>query len=91
MNIPPCCKVLADEHRMRILRALRDGELCVCVLQAQLKIAQNLLSHHLAILRRSKLVHARRAGRRIYYSLNKDTVSTLSIFFSSLCNDRCIR
>jgi len=91
MNIPPCCKVLADEHRIRILRALRGGELCVCVLQEQLKLPQNLLSHHLAILRRYRLVHARRDGRRIYYSLNKDTVFSLSIFFSSLCNDRCIR
>jgi ArsR family transcriptional regulator len=63
---------LSDERRLRILAALRGGELCVCDLQAVLGMAQSLLSFHLKALRDAGLVSVRREGRWAHYSINTD-------------------
>jgi ArsR family transcriptional regulator len=66
---------LSDERRLRILEALRGGELCVCDLQVELGMAQSLLSFHLKALRDAGLVHVRRSGRWAHYSINPDGLS----------------
>jgi ArsR family transcriptional regulator, arsenate/arsenite/antimonite-responsive transcriptional repressor len=66
---------LSDERRLRILEALRGGELCVCDLQAELGMAQSLLSFHLKALRDAGLVHVRRSGRWAHYSINSEGLS----------------
>jgi DNA-binding transcriptional ArsR family regulator len=38
-------------------------------------VTQPTVSHHLAILREAGLVHTRRDGRQIFYSLNQDAVA----------------
>jgi DNA-binding transcriptional ArsR family regulator len=43
---------LSDETRVSILEMLRDGERCVCELQADLAAAQSRLSFHLDNARR---------------------------------------
>ncbi len=62
-------KALADENRVRMLLALRDGELCVCQVTELLGLAWSTTSKHLSILYQAGLVDARKAGRWIYYSL----------------------
>jgi ArsR family transcriptional regulator len=62
-------KALADETRLRILALLRDGEVCVCHLQGSLRLPQPTISRHLAYLRRSRLVAARRDGVWMHYRL----------------------
>ena len=64
-------KALADATRLRILRLLMAGELCVCNIHDALKIPQAKASRHLAYLRRVGLVTTRREGLWIYYSLSK--------------------
>ena len=49
---------LSDETRLGILEMLRDGERCVCDLQAELDAAQSRLSFHLRVLREAGLVVA---------------------------------
>jgi ArsR family transcriptional regulator len=66
---------LSDERRLRILEALRGGELCVCDLQAELGMAQSLLSFHLKALRDAGLVRVRRSGRWAHYSINPQGLS----------------
>lgn len=44
-------KALADENRLRILCALREGELCVCEVIALLELAPSTVSKHLSVLR----------------------------------------
>jgi len=63
-------KVLSDPTRLRLLHALSVGELCVCDLSAVLSMTQSATSHQLAILRRSRLVRARRDGKTVYYTLD---------------------
>jgi ArsR family transcriptional regulator, arsenate/arsenite/antimonite-responsive transcriptional repressor len=65
-------QALGDERRLRILDVLRDGEHCVCDLQASLGLGQSLLSHHLRVLREAGLVAARREGRWAHYSLTAE-------------------
>ena len=63
--------ILGNDIRFNIVSYLSSGEKCVCEIFKEFKLAQNLVSHHLAILRDSGLVSARRKGRYIYYTLNK--------------------
>jgi ArsR family transcriptional regulator, arsenate/arsenite/antimonite-responsive transcriptional repressor len=63
---------LSDERRLRILEVLRGGELCVCDLQAELAMAQSLLSFHLKALRDAGLVGVRRSGRWAHYSIDAE-------------------
>lgn len=60
---------LADPTRLRILALLGDGEICVCHLHASLDVPQPTASRHLAYLRKSGLVEARRDGIWMHYRM----------------------
>lgn len=60
-------KALSDPGRVRILLALREGELCVCQLVELLGLASSTVSRHMSILDRADLVRGRRDGRWAYY------------------------
>lgn len=62
-------RACSDPTRLRILRLLRGGELCVGDLVAILRIPQPTASRHLAYLRRTGLVRAREQGLWAFYSL----------------------
>lgn len=64
-------KALSDETRVRLMFALKDGELCACQLIALVKLAPSTVSKHLSILRSARLVDSRKDGRWMYYSLSK--------------------
>ena len=66
MNIT---RALADETRVRILMALRGGELCVCQITEMFGLATSTVSKHLSILHQANLVDSRKNGRWIYYRL----------------------
>jgi DNA-binding transcriptional ArsR family regulator len=62
-------KALAHPVRLAILNLLRDGECCVCHIQAQLALPQAYISQHLNVLRRAGLVSSRKEGLRMYYQV----------------------
>ena len=66
-------KALADETRVRLLMALRGGELCVCQLIELVALAPSTVSKHLSILRQAGFLSARKDGRWIYYRLAGDS------------------
>jgi DNA-binding transcriptional ArsR family regulator len=69
---------LSDPTRLKILHALNvTKELCVCDLAALAELSVSAVSHQLRLLRDRDLVHARRDGRMVYYSLADDHVATL--------------
>ena len=70
-------KVFGDSSRLRVLWALRRGELCVTHLAELLSMSAPAVSHQLKILRQSHLVSARREGKNIYYSLADDHVYSI--------------
>jgi DNA-binding transcriptional ArsR family regulator len=74
MNIT---KALADETRVRILMALRDGELCVCQITELFGMAPSTISKHLSILAQAGLVASRKADRWVYYRLPDQKASVI--------------
>jgi ArsR family transcriptional regulator len=70
-------KVLTDPSRLKILYALGPGELCVFDLSVTIGASVSSVSHHLAALKRGRLVKTRRDGRVIYYSLDDDHVNSI--------------
>ena len=62
-------KALADENRVRMLLALRRGELCVCQITELFGLAPSTVSKHLSILYQAGLAESRKDGRWIYYRL----------------------
>ena len=64
---------LADPTRLRILSLLSEDEICVCHIHASLDVPQPTASRHLAYLRKSGLVAARRDGIWMHYRLAKIT------------------
>ncbi|GJM40967.1 MAG: hypothetical protein DHS20C20_12490 [Ardenticatenaceae bacterium] len=69
-------KAIADETRQKIMNYLCCQWLCVSDVVDQLGgVSQPTVSHHLAILRDAGLVHTRREGKQIFYSLNQAAVA----------------
>jgi DNA-binding transcriptional ArsR family regulator len=67
-------KVLAHPARLQILDVLRDGEQCVCHLQAVLGLRQAYVSQQLMELRELGLVTDRKEGLRVFYSVCDSSV-----------------
>ena len=79
-------KTLCEENRMRILCFLMQGERSVCDLAACLDLPQNLVSHHLGVLRGLDLVTARRDehdARWVYYSVDRAALAQLNALYLS--------
>jgi DNA-binding transcriptional ArsR family regulator len=63
---------LADPTRLALASALADGgELCVCDLAWISERPENLVSHHLRVLRSRGLAQSRREGKMVMYSLTR--------------------
>jgi ArsR family transcriptional regulator len=70
-------KALSNEHRIRVLEALREGELCACELQAILDAPQSTVGSHLRELKDAGLVKTRRQGKWTYYRIGDTAVLQL--------------
>lgn len=64
-------KALSDETRLRIIKLLEQGELCVCDITAALDMVQPKVSFHLSTLKEAGLIKDRKQGKWIHYSLNE--------------------
>jgi ArsR family transcriptional regulator, lead/cadmium/zinc/bismuth-responsive transcriptional repressor len=62
-------KAIADPARIRIVYALRDGELCVCEIMKRLDMPQTMVSHHCKILKVFGIISDRKLGKWVYYYL----------------------
>ena len=62
-------QVLAHPTRIHIIETLRDGELSVGSILAQVKVEPANLSQHLSVLRGRNLVLTRKAANQVLYSL----------------------
>ena len=62
-------KALSDPNRVRVVKLLQMGELCVCEIKEVLGLAQSTVSKHLKILEDAGLVEKKRQGTWMIYSL----------------------
>ena len=71
-------RAINNEFRRRMLQLLHGHhELTVTELYTKLRSDQSKTSVHLAILRESNLVHARREGKSVFYSVNYSQLEQL--------------
>lgn len=72
--------VAADPVRWRLLAELAAaGTRCVCDLKPVARVAPNVLSYHLKVLREAGLVTSAKRGRWVDYSLADDAADRLRL------------
>lgn len=80
-------KVIAEPIRLKILCLLQKQELCVCDIWQHLDLPQNLVSHHLKVLKDLKLVESRKESTKVIYSPNSQTISKYYSLLSHYINN----
>lgn len=70
-------KALGDATRVKILYYLLQKELCVCDLTVLVGVSQSAVSHQLRVLRNLRIVHGRKEGKQVIYSICNDHVRRL--------------
>ena len=70
-------RALMHPTRLALLDLLRDGEACVCHLEAALGLRQAYISQQLSVLREAGLVQDRRDGWNNYYRVTQPQVFAL--------------
>jgi ArsR family transcriptional regulator len=63
-------KALSDETRLRVLKLLEHGELCVCDIFSALDMIQPKVSFHLSVLKEAGLITDRKEGRWVHYRID---------------------
>ena len=82
-------KVLSNPDRLMLLCQLTNGEHCVGDLEGALGIAQPTLSQQLGVLREEQLVHTRREGKQIFYSIaSAEALAVMQVLYQLFCNDK---
>ena len=66
-------KAVADPTRVRILKMLAGGELCVCQIIAVLALSPSTVSKHLSLLKSAGLVNDRKEKKWVHYSLDRES------------------
>ena len=64
-------KALSDETRLRVIKLLEKGELCVCDIFTALDMSQPKVSFHLNVLKEAGLLKDRKQGRWTHYRLDE--------------------
>lgn len=67
-------KALSDETRLRIMKLLERGELCVCDIVAAFDMIQPKVSFHLGVLKKAGLVKDRKQGKWMHYSIDDSDI-----------------
>lgn len=83
--MPDIFGVIADATRRDILqilleRRMRDEEISVSEIVAQMETSQPTVSKHLKVLREAELVTVREDGQHRYYSLNAEPLEMVEDF-----------
>lgn len=77
-------KALSDETRLRVLKLLEEGELCVCDIVAALDMIQPKVSFHLAVLKEAGLIKDRKQGKWVHYKIDDSDIFRRFLILSTL-------
>jgi ArsR family transcriptional regulator len=67
-------KALSEESRLRILSLLLEGELCVCEIEACLKMTQSNASRHLTALKKCGILESYKIAQWTYYRMSNSFI-----------------
>ena len=80
ISLATAFKAISEPSRLKILFALRQGEMCVYHITEAVGGTQSAVSHQLRILRDNNIIKSRRDGQNIVYSLaDAHVVAVLSL------------
>jgi ArsR family transcriptional regulator len=77
-------KALSDETRLKIVKLLEHGELCVCDIVAALGTIQPKISFHLGVLKEAGLIKDRKQGKWVHYSLDDSDIFRRYLLLSAI-------
>ncbi len=72
------CHVFSHPLRLKIALLLDKGDLCVCEIVSILKERQNLVSHHISIMKKYGVVSSYNQSKYKYYMIEGDAADFLS-------------
>jgi DNA-binding transcriptional ArsR family regulator len=81
-------KALADPNRLRIMCYLSRGESCVCDIETELGISQQLNSHHVNVLKEAGFLKLRKEGTRYNYSIDRGFLKRVNDSFGEYLDHR---
>jgi len=77
------CRILGDKTRAAMVAILSKGPQSVGALCDHLDLPQPTVSHHLALLRMSRVAERKRQGRSMHYSLNHASLAPVKQFIDA--------
>lgn len=80
-------KALAHPIRIKIVKSLIPGALCVCELNENVDFTQSNLSQHLKILKDAGILKSEKDGLKIMYSLKDERVINLLNIVENIIKD----
>ncbi len=83
-NLITAFKALADETRIKIIKLLEQGELCVCDIVAALDLQQSKVSFHLGVLKEAGLIQDRKEGKWTHYRIHDGDVFRRMLILTTL-------
>lgn len=83
-DVVDVCKMLGDPTRVSIVAILIKGPKSVGELCRELKLAQPTVSHHLALLRMTRLLKRQRKGKQMFYSLDRSKLTPVKKFLAKI-------
>lgn len=79
-------KIISEKNRLKILCFLGKGENCVGEICQALKLPQNLVSHHLKVLKIFNLISSRKEGTKNFYKIDQKTIDENSRLLNKFLN-----
>ncbi len=78
---------ISQEKRLQIICMLsKTKSMCVCEIIDKLEIRQNLVSHHLKILKDLWLIKNKRDGKNIHYMIDKKKFDKFKLDLKKIFN-----
>ena len=88
-------KAISDETRLRIVAQLFKGDMCVCEIEAGLKLTQSNASRHLTILKKAGVLESYKTAQWTYYKMStsfiEENVELYSYLQRKLINIPCYK